>query len=111
MDRKQYGDLLPIGLGFIWLCELTRLFIGPEFEFGINLTLKADEIRCTRLVNPITGCRLGRKCRLGRTSRLKLDPNRGSHLGWTSWLKTGPCPKDVTVTLSSRFCNAIQEFC
>ncbi|HDN27473.1 MAG TPA: type VI secretion system baseplate subunit TssG [Thioploca sp.] len=112
VNLKQYADLLPIGLGFIWLCELTRLFIGPEFEFGISLTLKADEMPGTRLVNPIKGCRLGRKCRLGRTSRLKPltdDPTRGSHLGWTSWLKTGPCPKDVTVTLSPQLINAIQE--
>jgi len=50
---------------FYVLCHLTRLFIGPEFDFDIQLELQADEApRCI----------------------LSGDPEHGSRLGWTTWL-------------------------
>jgi type VI secretion system protein ImpH len=77
LSLKVFLDLLPQGSGFEPLCELTRFYAGPEFEFGFRLTLRAVEVPPTRL--------------------------GGTRLGWTSWLKTRPFQKDDSqVRLSSR---------
>ncbi len=71
----QFLDFLPKstafpsqGTAFPALCELTRFFAGPEFEFLFRLTLRADDV-------PVA--------RLGK-----------AQLGWTSWLKTRPFSAD-----------------
>ncbi len=79
LNFKTFIDFLPIGLGFMPLCEMTRLFVGPELDFEINLSLKAAEIPETRLSS--TG---------------------QARLGWTSGLKTQPCEHDSHLKLSSK---------
>ncbi|HAI68419.1 MAG TPA: type VI secretion system baseplate subunit TssG, partial [Gammaproteobacteria bacterium] len=79
LNFKTFIDFLPIGLGFMPLCEMTRLFVGPELDFEINLSLKAAEIPETRLSS--TG---------------------QARLGWTSGLKTQPCEHDNHLKLSSK---------
>jgi type VI secretion system protein ImpH len=56
------------GAGYAPLCELTRFYAGPEFEFQFRLTLRASDVP---------------ESRLGKTQ-----------LGWTSWLKTRPFSND-----------------
>jgi type VI secretion system protein ImpH len=73
LRMEQFLDFLPTtsgagGTAFSALCELTRFYVGPEFEFLFRLTLRAPDVR---------GARLGQ-----------------TQLGWTSWLKTRPFTGD-----------------
>lgn len=79
LNFQPFIDFLPIGLGFMPLCEMTRLFVGPELDFQINLSIKAAEIPETRLSS------------IGH-----------ARLGWASWLKTQPCQQDSHLKLSSK---------
>lgn len=76
MGLVQFIDFLPIGWGFMPLCELTNFWVGPELDFEITLTLKAKEV-------PVT-------C---------LSAHHGSRLGWTSWLKVKEFQKNAQVRL------------
>jgi type VI secretion system protein ImpH len=62
MKLPMLRDFLPTGGGYTPLCELTRFYVGPEFDFSFRLKLGAEEVP---------------ESRLGQ-----------SRLGWTSWLKT-----------------------
>jgi type VI secretion system protein ImpH len=66
--QAEFRDFLPNGTAYLPLCELTRFYAGPEFEFGFQLTLKAADVPETRLGQAL--------------------------LGWTSYLKTRPFPHD-----------------
>jgi type VI secretion system protein ImpH len=70
-------DFLPNGSGYQPLCEMTRFYAGPEFDFCFRLTLRGADVP---------------PCGLG-TSRL----------GWTSWLNTrGFTHDDSQTRLSAR---------
>ncbi|MBI3329157.1 MAG: type VI secretion system baseplate subunit TssG [Nitrospinae bacterium] len=71
LTLKAFLDVLPIGRGFRPLCELTRFYVGQEFDFDVHLTLKAAEVPESR-----------------------LSVVNGPRLGWTSWLKTREFPAD-----------------
>jgi len=78
---RDFLNFLPIGGGFIPLCELIRFYVGDELEFEIRLLLADEEIPESRLGLP-----------------------RGPRLGWTSWLKTGePEVQYDQVKFSPRF--------
>lgn len=78
---REFLDFLPIGTGFIPLCELIRFYVGEELEFEIRLLLANKETPESRLGSPY-----------------------GPRLGWTSWLKTGkPEVEYDHVRLSPRF--------
>jgi type VI secretion system protein ImpH len=80
---ERFLDLLPVGRGFVPLCELTRFYVGREFDFDFKLTLRAEDVP---------------ESRLGGES--------GPRLGWTSWLKTRKFAHDdsqVRLTLRSGF--------
>jgi len=79
MGLTQFLDLLPIGWGFMPLCEATRFWVGPALDFEITLTLKAQEVPETY-----------------------LSTQRGGRLGWTSWLKIKEFKENVSVRLSSQ---------
>jgi len=64
LRQAEFLDFLPTGTAYRALCELTRFYAGPEFEFALRLTVEAPAIPETRLGQ--------------------------SRLGWTSWLKTRP---------------------
>jgi type VI secretion system protein ImpH len=57
------------------LCELIRLYVGMEFEFDVQPILRRENVP---------------------KSRLGGDTDRGTRLGWTSWLNTAPSPNDFT---------------
>lgn len=76
MGLVKFLDFLPIGWGFIPLCELTHLWVSPELDFEITLTLKAEEVPFTY-----------------------LSTQKGGRLGWTSWLKVNEFKKDAQIRL------------
>jgi type VI secretion system protein ImpH len=76
----QYDELLPSGSAFQPLVQLTRYFIGQEFDFDVQLILRAAEV---------PRCRLGAKG-IG-----------GPRLGWSSWLKTEEFAHDAGDAVAS----------
>lgn len=67
LSYRQFADFLPVGSAFKPVMDLIRLLAGPEFDFDVQLVLKADEVPA---------------------SRAATRAQRGSMLGWNSWLKT-----------------------
>lgn len=57
---------------FFLLCQLVRLFVGPEFDFEVQLVLAGADVP---------------ECELGPPDAGGL----GARLGWNTWLKVGPC--------------------
>jgi type VI secretion system protein ImpH len=73
LTYQQFQDFLPTGEAYRHLVELTRFFVGEEYQFEIQPTLRADEVPW---------------CELGQP--------RASHLGWAMWLKTEPFTEDTS---------------
>lgn len=65
MDLPTFQRLLPCARGSHRLAEWARLYIGDEFEWEAQLTLRADQVPRVSL-----GTRTG----------------NGARLGWTTWL-------------------------
>ena len=70
---KEFQAFLPNGTGHQPLKSIIRFIVGLEFDFDVQLILKAKEV---------PSCIL--------TTRAKRRPQ----LGWTSWLKTKPFEQD-----------------
>lgn len=64
---QRYSDFLPDGRAFPALVQLTRYFAGQEHEFGVRLSLRADEV---------PACALG------------SGPEGSGRLGYSAWLGT-----------------------
>lgn len=77
LDFKTFQDLLPDRAPnprrktFFLFCQLTRLFVGPEFDFEVQLILKGSDVP---------------ECQMVEGGRDVL----GARLGWNTWLKDGP---------------------
>ena len=69
LTYSQFKDFMPSGDGLQPLCQLTRTFVGPEFDFDVQLLLRAEEVPNSQI---------------GRTE---------TRLGWNSWSRFG----DVTL--------------
>jgi len=83
LGMQQFLDFLPVGTGFIPLCELIRFYVGDELEFEIQLLPTDEDIP---------------KSRLGISS--------GPRLGWTAWLKAEKAEVQYgRVTLTPWFSN------
>jgi type VI secretion system protein ImpH len=65
LDYGQFQRFLPNGRSFAALCQFVRFYVGPEFDFDVQLVLLANEVP---------------RCRVGGTA---VDGNR---LGWNTWL-------------------------
>ncbi len=65
LTYDQFLSFLPEGHAHRPLGSVVRFYVREELDFGLRLTLKAEEVPDLRL-------------------------GRGSRLGWTSWLKTKP---------------------
>lgn len=70
----QFRALLPDGPDFRPLVQMARLFVDMEFEFDVQLVLKAEEVP---------------ECRLAS------EGDDGACLGRFAWLRSRPLPKDV----------------
>jgi type VI secretion system protein ImpH len=89
MTLAQFQTLLPTEKGLRRLVQLTRLCIGQELDFDLQLILKASEV---------PSCRLG-----------KADAN-GLRLGWSSWLKTREFARDADqAILGSHYTRAAKS--
>jgi type VI secretion system protein ImpH len=73
----RFTDFLPVGTAFKPAAELARLLVGEEFDFDVQLTLRADEVPACAL-----------------TTKANPESGRRPMLGWTSWLKTKPFTQD-----------------
>src|SRR5215475_11904459 len=79
---KQFAAFLPVGSAFKPMMEIIKYLAGPEFDFDVQLALKAEEVPGTVL-----------------TTRARRRPM----LSWNTWLKTREFTEDDTqVILSSR---------
>lgn len=67
LSYDEFLSFLPGGHAHRPLASAVRFFVREELDFGLRLTLKAEEVPELRL-------------------------GGGSRLGWTSWLKTRPFP-------------------
>ena len=67
LSYRQFIDFLPIGSAFQPVMDLVRLLVGVEFDFEMQLVLKAAEVPGSIL-----------------TTRARRRPM----LGWNTWLKT-----------------------
>ncbi|MDP6560868.1 MAG: type VI secretion system baseplate subunit TssG [Candidatus Binatia bacterium] len=71
---QEFSEFLPDGAAFHSMAQLVRFFVGQEFDFDIQLILKACEVPPCRLENSGPG---------------------GAKLGWSAWLKTKEFPHDA----------------
>ncbi len=70
-----FRRLMPSGDVLRPLSEMTRTYAGPQFEFDVQVVLKAAEVPC---------------CRLGGDG---TDPSR---LGWNTWILSKTVAQDVS---------------
>lgn len=81
LSFEEFLDFLPVGPSFLPLYQLSRFYVGIEFDFDFLLILRGGEVSESRLGDP-----------------------EGPRLGWTSWLKTREFKaKYGKVRLSPRF--------
>lgn len=74
MDYRNFCAFLPNGGASRALLEMTRFFVGPEYDFEFQLVLLASEV---------PGCELGSR-----------GPG-AARLGWSTWLKSKEFGRDV----------------
>ncbi|MGE0823942.1 MAG: type VI secretion system baseplate subunit TssG [Candidatus Binatia bacterium] len=74
LSFAEFHRFLPAGKAFRPLVQFTRYIVGQEFDFDVQLILKAEDVP---------------RCRLGGTG------DRAPRLGWTTWLKTKDFTKDA----------------
>lgn len=85
LDFETFSGLLPSGKAFATLVRVTKLLAGPEFEFHVNLALKAAEVP---------------------PCRLRESDAYAPRLGWTTWLSSAPRITDAEdVMFSGEFSN------
>ena len=74
MGYDQFCEFLPVGSAYRPLTELIRLYVGPQFDFDIELKLFTADIP---------------RCQLGAAEGL------GARLGWNTWSHSGEFQKEV----------------
>ena len=74
LSLAEFTTFLPSGNAFRSLVDLSRFFAGQEYDFEVQLIIKAAEVPW---------------CRLGETGE------GAPRLGWSSWLKTGEFTHDA----------------
>jgi len=78
MTLAQYKEFLPDGSAYEPLGALTRFFCNAEFDFEAQLILKREEVP---------------RCEIG------TENGATPRLGWVSWLKSAPLPRDPNDTI------------
>jgi len=74
LTLAQFQSFLPPGTSFAPLADLTRFLVGAEYDFDVQLVLRADEVP---------------ECRLESGASPPM-------LGWTTWLKTRDLTEDAS---------------
>jgi type VI secretion system protein ImpH len=91
MKLRMFMNFLPLPgeTGYQSLCELTRFYVGPDFEFSVRLKLKAAEVPFANIA---------------RWQPKEKKWAGATFLGWTSWLKTKEFKADDSqVNLTPRY--------
>jgi type VI secretion system protein ImpH len=70
----QFRSLMPDGPNLRPLCQVTRMFVGPDLDFDVQPVLRPDEVRPCRL-NPAK--------------------EAGPYLAWNTWLPGRPRERPV----------------
>jgi type VI secretion system protein ImpH len=78
LTLRQYLDFLPTGSAWRPLKAITRFFSGDDLDFEVQLILKRTET---------PACQLG------------AEGIEAPRLGWVSWVKTRPMPRDPDETI------------
>ncbi|MEX2188821.1 MAG: type VI secretion system baseplate subunit TssG [Pirellulales bacterium] len=71
---REFCRLMPSGDMLRPLCQLTRTYVGPQFDFDVQPVLRAEEVPW---------------CRLGG------DDEAPARLGWNTWIRSGEMPADA----------------
>jgi type VI secretion system protein ImpH len=80
LRREQFDAYLPDQTptperkAFFLLCHLTRLYVGPELDFDVQLILRAADVPACQF---------------------KDDGGLGARLGWNTWLSSEPRTRDA----------------
>ncbi len=74
LTYEQFRGFLPDGRAFRALCQLTRSYVGLEFDYDVQPVLRRAEVP---------------RCRLTRQG-----PER-RRLGWDTWVRYGDFPRDA----------------
>jgi type VI secretion system protein ImpH len=69
----QFRRMMPSGDGLRALCQMTRFYVGPEFDFDVQAVLLPEEV---------PSCQLG-------------GEGAGACLGWNTWVRSQPFRHDV----------------
>lgn len=70
--HSQFQELMPDGPAYRALEQVVRFFVGPSFDFDLQIVLKRDEV-----------------------PRCQLKTRGGVRLGWNSWLFSKPPTVDA----------------
>ena len=73
LNHDQFRDFMPEGREFRKLQDLVRMYVGPELDFELQVTLQAPEVPGARLA---TG----------------EDDRHATRLGWNGWVLHAPSP-------------------
>jgi type VI secretion system protein ImpH len=71
---REFCRLMPSGDMLRPLCQLTRTYVGPQFDFDVQPVLKAEEVPW---------------CQLGG------DAEAPARLGWNTWIRSGAMREDA----------------
>lgn len=75
LDYRRFLDFMPGGGDMALLTDMTRLYVGPEFDAEAEVSLAADAVPLLTLGQP------------------GPDERGGPRLGWNTWLLAGPSPR------------------
>jgi type VI secretion system protein ImpH len=79
LTYSAFKGFLPSGKALGPLIKLVRFLVGMEFDFDIQLILRADEVPASRF---------GKSDDEAAATKPSADEEDYPRLGWTSWLKT-----------------------
>ncbi len=74
LDYRQFLEFMPIGRRLLEICQMVRLYVGQEFDFDVQVLLKARDVPY---------------CKLPAT------PADASRLGWNAWIHASPFDRDA----------------
>ncbi|CAO3423955.1 type VI secretion system baseplate subunit TssG [Azospirillum doebereinerae] len=73
LNRDQFQDFMPEGREFRKLQDLVRLYVGPELDFELQVTLDAPHVPAARLA-------------------AGAEDQNATRLGWNGWVLHAPSP-------------------
>lgn len=78
LDLDTFESFLPDGAAYKPLCDLTRFFLGDEFDYSFQLELRRDQIPWSASSKPVDTKKGIRQMALGRLAWLKSADSNGA---------------------------------